>query len=170
MDKSKKDLSGLLDLLGEDGLQAPKVEAIVPDVRSGVTFSFVDAGEFPDSFVRRVVLIWGYDVTEDRAQDFHDWLSAVEEQLSAKVQEISGGKVIYRGTYGVSIGDEIGSGRYRTIWGLETLEGIAALNKLIAAPEDASLQEIFDQFFSFRDRDSAQTAEILVAAAGAKRL
>jgi hypothetical protein len=117
--------------------------------------------------IDRFIAEWGFDVSHEKAKDFHAWLVVNEKQI--KLYCPAG--VHYRGTYAVAAGDRQKTGRYRTIWGFASFSDMQLLAEQLG-DETSALRRVIDEFNLYRDRSShaAEVEWIMVPAAGALRL
>jgi hypothetical protein len=162
-------------------LEAPTIEPVQPEIRSGISFLFrdplkrgvpaetqaeiqenLDKGALIDRFVAE----WGYDVPFEKAKEFHAWLVPNEKLFVRYCPE----GVHYRGTYAIVSGDRRLTGRYRTIWGFASFSDMQLLAESLG-DEASALRRLFDEFNAYRDRGSTapEVEWIMVPAAGALR-
>lgn len=171
-----------LGLLAERGsIDEPEVSAIDPEVRSGVTFLLrdprrrgvsseeyeaVDKAIGDKMLIDAMVIEWSYDVPHDKMAGFRRWLLDNERDLARLCPQF----VSYRGTYAVASGSLVEVGRYRTIWGLEQLNGLSNLSAGVA-DESGAFSRLVAELNSFRDRErgAPEFDAIMVPAVSAHR-
>jgi len=132
----KGELSQITDLAGIQN--APRANVLVPDVRSGSTFSYKDEGSLEHD-IPPFLVVWFYTVEPDYRALFADNVNAFEAEFDALPDPAGGLK--YRGTYSVSISSASPELEYRTIWALGDLSHLKTLNDYIRTP-NAPLSDV----------------------------
>jgi hypothetical protein len=129
------DVSRIADLAGSQS--APLASVLVPDVRSGSTFSYKNEGSLDDD-IPPFIVVWFYTVEPTQRAAFAAAVSAFEATPAALPNPPTGLK--YRGTYSVSVSSAAPKFEYRTIWALSDLSKLKTLNDYIhaAAPTPAA--------------------------------
>lgn len=122
----KNELSRIADLAGID--HAPRASVLVPDVRSGSTFTYTGAGLMTDD-IPLFLVVWFYTVAIGDRVAFANSVKAFEG-LPLDLSEVPDG-IKYRGTYSVSISSASPDFEYRTYWGLTDLAKLQALNDYV---------------------------------------
>lgn len=170
----REDGQGLLDALRRGGGARASVEAVEPDVRSGVTFSLQPGGA--RNLVReRLVVIWGYDIVGGprAAESFSKLLASIEEDI-ADIEKDDKSDIGYVGTFAVNVAsDGFQRGHFRTIWSFGGYKDLDRFNELLDEASDESattgpLTDALRQLLRFRDADSANSTEILLPASEAR--
>jgi hypothetical protein len=131
------ELSRIAELIGNDG--EPQASVLVPDVRSGATFSYSGTGTTAQT-LQFYLVVWIYTIEPSKRATFSVNVQALEATPGGApggaLPDPSTG-VTYRGTYSVSVSSASPDYEYRTYWGLTDLSKLAALNDhLRAAPPD----------------------------------
>lgn len=140
-------------LLQSDGvIEPPRVTELVSVIRSGEQFVLGPSSPGPTVgqttlFIGPLVIEWGFDVEDSKAQQFRRWLQDNEAALANAVPT----GVQYRGTYAVFASAHPSLGAYRTIWALDTLD---ALNSFYGECSQTGSQfgRLVLELNSFRDR------------------
>ena len=153
---------------GRNTLEAPAVELIDPEVRTDMNFRVgksrvanvrgrIRAGKHIGMFI----VEWGYDVVADQRDAFHKWLAKNENRLAGSAPR----GVHYKGTFVVFMSSESASGRYRTLWAFDSLDGIEQLGS-----GSARFMRLLQELTSFRDqsREAGFKQEIYQTAAGTR--
>jgi hypothetical protein len=125
---NKNELSRIADLIGNDS--APRASPLVPDVRSGSSFTYSTEGGTPE--MPAFLVVWFYTVDPD-PEARAEFARRVKNFESVGLASIPSG-VFYRGTYSVSISGAAPDFEYRTVWGLEELGKIQQLNDHLHTP------------------------------------
>lgn len=133
----KSQLSRITDLVADD--VAPRTSVLVPEVRSGGTFSYAGKGETEDRR-QAFLIVWFYTVEPNNRLDFARKIAAFEGTMDSlgSVGTATDGRtpssVVYRGTYSVSISSAAPDLEYRTLWGLTELSKLQELNDYLRNP------------------------------------
>ncbi len=122
----KNELSRIADLAGID--HAPRANVLVPDVRSGSTFTYTGAGLLTDD-IPLFLVVWFYTVAIGDRVAFATSVADFEGIAAALPAPTTGIK--YRGTYSVSVSSASPDFEYRTYWGLTDLAKLQALNDYV---------------------------------------
>lgn len=122
----KNELSRIADLAGID--HAPRANVLVPDVRSGSTFTYTGTGLMSDD-IPLFLVVWFYTVATGNRVAFASSV-ADYEGLPLPLSEVPTG-IKYRGTYSVSVSSASPDFEYRTYWGLTDLAKLQALNDYV---------------------------------------
>ncbi len=136
-------LQGLVRRMGR--LDAPAVELLRPEIRSGDKFLLRDpfsgkasrngTGDkaleiLEKDAIGMIVMEWGFDVTSANLSQFLDFLAANEgAMLDARPKGVR-----YRGTYSVFSSTEKNMGQFRTVWAYRTLSDLDALSDEFEQP------------------------------------
>jgi hypothetical protein len=121
----KGKLEHVADLLQQQLIVAPpKVDEVQLEVRTGAAFRAepIMAMEAPE-LVGEFVVEWIFDVAASAYPEFYEAVVAAEKVLGSAAagadRDTMPLGVRYLGTYLVFSGDTFGSGRFRTLWGMQ---------------------------------------------------
>jgi hypothetical protein len=122
---NEEDLARIALLAAADS--APSARALDPEVRSGASFTFGNAGNGAATWPRFQV-VWFYTVKPENRENFKTTVGAYETGGA-----LASGGVTYLGTYSVSISGAAPDLEYRTVWGLDTIGALQNLNDTLHA-------------------------------------
>jgi hypothetical protein len=126
---NEEDLARIAQLAAADS--APNARALDPEVRSGSSFTFGNAGNGAATWPRFQV-VWFYTVNPVDRDDFKTAVGAYETGGT-----LASGGVTYLGTYSVSISGAAPDFEYRTVWGLDSIGALQNLNDTLHAATGA---------------------------------
>lgn len=126
----KSQLSLITDLAADE---APRASILVPEVRSGGTFSYSGQGVKEDR-LQAFLVVWFYTVEPNCRDDFARKVLAFETSTDSVGSVGTATGVVYRGTYSVSISSAAPDLEYRTVWGLTELSKLQELNDYLRNP------------------------------------
>lgn len=129
----------------------PQAKVLVPEVRSGVSFTFDTAAPPGNATWPRFKVVWFFTVKPANRDAFALKVAALESSQAPSDQGVS-----YLGTYSVTVSSAAPDFEYRMVWGLSDIGALQALNDLLhGAP--VALRDCLDLI----SQDVAIRAEIM---------